>query len=94
MITAIVSIIVETDRIPEVAQEIADVPGVQTVYSVTGDVDLVAIVAVRRHEEFAGVIADRIGKIAGVVDTTTNISFATYSSRDLGEGFSLGESTL
>ncbi|SLM89389.1 Lrp/AsnC family transcriptional regulator [Brachybacterium nesterenkovii] len=91
MITALASIIVDSSRIPEVAQEIADIPGVETVYSVTGDVDLVAIVTVRRHEEFAGVIADRIGKVEGVLDTTTNIAFAAYSARDLGEGFSLGE---
>lgn len=91
MITAIVSIMAETARIPEVAQGIADVQGVEKVYSVTGDVDLVAIVTVRRHEDFAGVIADRINKVRGVMDTTTNIAFATYSARDLGEGFSLGE---
>lgn len=91
MITAIVSIMAETARIPEVAQDIADVQGVEKVYSVTGDVDLVAIVTVRRHEDFAGVIADRINKVRGVMDTTTNIAFATYSARDLGEGFSLGE---
>lgn len=90
MITALATIIVDSSRIPEVAQEIAGIPGVETVYSVTGDVDLVAVVSVRRHDEFAGVIADRIGKIPGVLDTMTNIAFATYSRRDLDEGFSLG----
>lgn len=90
MITALASIIVDSSRIPEVAQELAGIPGVETVYSVTGEVDLVAVVTVRRHEDFAQVIADRIGKIEGVLDTTTNIAFATYSRRDLDEGFSLG----
>lgn len=90
MITAIVSIDVEPRLIPEVAQQIADIPGVETVYSVTGDVDLVAIVRVRRHEDLAAVIADHIGKIDGVLETSTNIAFAAYSARDLGEGFSLG----
>lgn len=91
MITAIVSIIVRSDRIPEVARAVAAVEGVQTVYSVTGDVDLIAIVTVRRHDELARVIAGSIGKVEGVVDTTTNIAFESYSSQDLGEGFSLGE---
>lgn len=91
MITAIVSIIVRSDSIPEVARAIAALDGVQTVYSVTGDVDLVAIVTVRRHDELARVIADAIGKVDGVLDTSTNIAFETYAAQDLGEGFSLGE---
>ncbi|MCG7308969.1 Lrp/AsnC ligand binding domain-containing protein [Brachybacterium halotolerans subsp. kimchii] len=90
MITAIVSIIARSDRIPEAAQEITAVPGVDHVYSVTGDVDLIAIVRVREHEDLAGVIADRISKIDGVVDTSTNIAFRTYSSQDLEVAFDLG----
>ena len=43
MVTAIVLIDVEADRIPEAAQEIADLPGVDQVYSCAGDVDLVAV---------------------------------------------------
>lgn len=90
MITAIVSIDVDSALIPEVAQQIADVPQVSRVYSVTGDVDLIAVVDVRRHEDLAGVIAGRISKIPGVVGTSTNIAFATYSSSDLDVAFDLG----
>lgn len=90
MITAIVSITVESHRIPEVAQEIVDLAGVEKVYSVTGDVDLVAIVKVRAHEDLADVIADRLSKVEGVVDTSTNIAFRTYSKRDLDAAFDLG----
>lgn len=90
MITAIVSIDVEPRRIPEVAQRIADIPEVDRVYSVTGDVDLVALVRVRAHEDLAAVIADQLSKVEGVLETSTNIAFATYASQDLGEGFSLG----
>ena len=46
MITAIVLVHVAADRIPEAAQAIADLPGVDEVYSCAGDVDLVAIVKV------------------------------------------------
>ena len=66
MITAIVMISCEVDRIPEVAQAIADLDGVTEVYSVTGDADLIAMVRVRAHEEFADVIADRLNKVEGV----------------------------
>ena len=47
VITAIVLVNCEVNRIPEAAEEIADIPGVSEVYSVTGDADLIAMVRVR-----------------------------------------------
>ncbi|HYN28633.1 MAG TPA: Lrp/AsnC ligand binding domain-containing protein [Dermatophilaceae bacterium] len=90
MITAIVLISADVDRIPEVAQEIAELDGVTEVYSVAGDVDLVAMVRVREHEQLADVIADRMGKVPGVTGTDTHIAFRTYSTHDLESAFSLG----
>jgi DNA-binding Lrp family transcriptional regulator len=90
MITAIVNINAAVDRIPEVAQAIADLEGVTEVYSVAGDVDLVAMVRVRRHEELADVIAGRLNKVAGVLSTQTLIAFQSYSRHDLEATFSLG----
>ena len=51
MITAIVFISAEVSRIPEVAEEIAALDGVSEVYSVTGEIDLIAIIRVRRHDD-------------------------------------------
>ena len=90
MISAIVLISAEVDRIPEVAAAIADLTGVSEVYSVTGDVDLIAIVRVRHHEELADVIADQLNKVSGVLSTQTHIAFRTYSKHDLEAAFSLG----
>ncbi|MCS6710486.1 Lrp/AsnC ligand binding domain-containing protein [Brachybacterium sp. EF45031] len=90
MITAIVSIQVEPSRIPEVAAAVVDLPGISRVWSVTGDVDLIAVAEVRRHEDLAEVIADRLSKVEGILDTTTNIAFKTYSSQDLDVAFDLG----
>lgn len=90
MITAIVMIQCEVDRIPEVAEEIAEIPSVSEVYSVTGDADLIALVRVREHDEFADVIAGRLNKVTGVSGTSTHIAFRTYSSHDLDAAFSLG----
>ena len=90
MITAIVLVGVEVDRIPEVAQAIADLPGVSEVYSVTGDADLVAMVRVRQHDDLADVIAGRLNKVAGVLSTTTHIAFRAYSRHDLEAAFALG----
>ena len=90
MITAIVMVRAAVDRIPEVAQAIADLDGVSEVYSVAGDVDLVAMVRVRRHEELAEVIAGRLNKVEGVRETQTHIAFQSYSRHDLEATFSLG----
>jgi len=90
MISAIVLINAEVDRIPEVAAAIAEIDGVTEVYSVTGDVDLIAMVRVHEHEQFADVIADRLNKVKGVLLTQTHIAFRTYSKHDLEAAFSLG----
>ena len=90
MITAIVLVSAAVDRIPEVAQAIADLDCVSEVYSVAGDVDLVAMVRVRRHEELHEAIAGRLNKVEGVQSTQTLIAFQAYSRHDLEATFSLG----
>jgi DNA-binding Lrp family transcriptional regulator len=92
MITAIVMISVESDRIPEVAQEIADLDGISEVYSVAGDVDLIAIVRVREFDEIAEVIAGRLSKVEGVLHTDTHVAFRAYSQHDLDAAFAIGYS--
>jgi DNA-binding Lrp family transcriptional regulator len=90
VITAIVEVSVESDKIPEVAQAIADLDGVSEVYSVAGDVDLIAVVRVREFDQVAEVIAGRLSKVAGVLHTDTHIAFRAYSRHDLEETFSIG----
>ena len=90
MITAIVLVNAEVDRIPEVAEAIADIPGVSEVYSVTGGVDLIAMVRVRKHEDLAEVIPGRVNKVPGVLSSDTHISFQAYSRHDLESAFALG----
>ena len=90
MITAIVMIEAATDAIGEVAEAVADLDGVSEVYSVAGDVDLIAVVRVREFEQVAEVIAGRINKVPGVVDTDTHIAFRAYSRHDLESAFSIG----
>ena len=93
MITAIVMIDAATDSIGEVAQAVADLDGVSEVYSVAGDTDLIAIVRVREFEQVAQVIAGRINKVPGVIDTDTHIAFRAYSRHDLEAAFSIGFDT-
>ncbi|MER7277456.1 Lrp/AsnC ligand binding domain-containing protein [Dactylosporangium sp. NPDC000244] len=90
MITAIVLIDCATDSIPEVAENIANLEGVSEVYSVAGNVDLIAMVRVQQFDEIAEVIANRISKVPGVVETDTHIAFRAYSRHDLEEAFAIG----
>ncbi|NNH72189.1 Lrp/AsnC ligand binding domain-containing protein [Nocardia uniformis] len=91
MITAIVLIHAEAARIPETAQALADIDGVAEVYSCAGDVDLIAIVRVRDHEQIADVVTGRVNKTPGVIRTDTHIAFKSYARADVEAGFSIGE---
>ena len=90
MITAIVFVKADVARIPEVAERIAAIDGVSEVYSVTGQIDLITLVRVRKHEEVAEVVADQLNKVTGVTSTETHIAFRAYSQHDLESAFSLG----
>ncbi|MBQ1033989.1 Lrp/AsnC ligand binding domain-containing protein [Micromonospora parva] len=90
MITAIVLIDCATDAIPEVAENLANLPGVSEVYSVAGHVDLIAIVRVREFDQIAQVIAGSISKVEGVLNTESHIAFRAYSQHDLEEAFAIG----
>ena len=90
MITAIVFIKADVARIPEIAQEIAAIDGVSEVYSVTGDIDLIALLRVRHHDDVAALVPDQLNKVPGIVSTETHIAFRTYSTHDLEAAFSLG----
>ena len=90
MVTALVFIRTDVDAINSVAEAVANVPGVSEVYSVTGDLDLVAMVRVRELDDVSGVVTDRIGAIAGILATETHVAFRTYSRHDLEAAFSIG----
>jgi DNA-binding Lrp family transcriptional regulator len=90
VINAIVLIDCATDSIPEVAEALANLPGVSEVYSVAGHVDLIAMVRVREFDQIAEVIAGSISKVPGVINTESHIAFRAYSRHDLEEAFAIG----
>ncbi|CAM3535868.1 Lrp/AsnC ligand binding domain-containing protein [Nocardioides dubius] len=90
MITAIVFVNADVHKIPEVAEQIAALEGVSEVYSVTGQIDLIALVRVSQVDDVAAVVADKLNKIDGVTSTETHIAFRAYSRHDLEAAFSLG----
>ena len=90
MITAIVFVKADVASIPEVAEAIAAITGVSEVYSVTGQIDLIAMVRVMHHDDVATVVADQLNKVHGVSSTETHIAFRAYSKHDLESAFAIG----
>ena len=90
MISSIVLIKADPKRIPDTAREIAGIDGVQEVYSVSGDWDLVAIVRVQEYEQIAEVVTERFPAVAGITRTQTLTAFRAYSRRDLEQAWDLG----
>jgi DNA-binding Lrp family transcriptional regulator len=90
MITAVVLITADRKAIPSLGEALAAVDGVSEVYSVTGDVDFIAMVRARKHEDLADIVTGRIGQVPGVVRTDTHVAFKMYSRHDLESLFSIG----
>jgi DNA-binding Lrp family transcriptional regulator len=78
MITAIVLVNTQVEKVQEVAAALTEIPGVIETYSVAGDYDLVSIIRVKEHEEFAGVVTESIRKISGITRTNTLIAFQQF----------------
>src|SRR5699024_3795255 len=90
MITAIVSIVVEPSRIPDVAEQVVDIEGIEQEYSVTAAIDLIAVARERAHEDLDAVISGALSRVDGVLATPVNNAFYTYSKRDLDAAHDLG----
>ncbi len=90
MITTIVLIKSEPKHIAAAATRIAGIDGVQEVYSVSGEWDLVAIVRVPEYERIAEVVTHGIAGVTGVLRTQTLTAFRAYSKKDLEQAWDIG----
>ena len=90
MVSAVVLLDVQRDRINEVAQKLVEIEGVSEVYSVAGQVDLVVIVRVKSNDELADVVTRELLKMPGILKSETLIAFRVLSRYDLERMFSIG----
>ena len=90
MITTIILVRADPKRIPETARQIAGIEGVQEVYSVSGEWDLVVFVRVPEYEQIAEVVTERFPAVPGIVRTQTLTAFRAYSRRDLEQAWDIG----
>lgn len=90
MVSAVILLVVEKDRINEVAEKLVDLPGITEVYSVAGQYDLVAIARVKDNEGIAEAVTRQMLKIEGITRSETLIAFRAFSRYDLERIFSIG----
>jgi DNA-binding Lrp family transcriptional regulator len=90
MLTAFVLITCETQRIDEVAQAVAELPNVAEVYSVTGEVDIIAVLRIAEYEALDQAVPGGIARLAGVTGTRTVLAFRRFARRDLEASYDIG----
>ncbi|MBA2442319.1 MAG: Lrp/AsnC ligand binding domain-containing protein [Rubrobacter sp.] len=90
MVTAIVLVRTERERVQEAAQAMLEVEGVTEVYSVTGPNDLVVMVRIPDFDRLAEIVPEKLAQVPGVDRTETLVAFRCYSNYDLDRVWSLG----
>ena len=89
MVTAIILLHVERDKINNVAQQLADLSEISEVFSVSGNYDLVAIVRVKKNDQLSELVTNHLAEIEGITKTDTMLAFKAYSNHDLETMFSI-----
>ena len=90
MFTAFVMIQAERRRLQEVARSLAEIPGVEEVYSVTGDWDVIAVLRLKDYNDLAEVVTGKMVEIPGIVRTNTHLAFRAFPQSLLERSFSVG----
>lgn len=90
MLQALILMNVARTSIPQTAQKLLEIHGINEVYSVTGEYDLVAIVRVPEYEMLAEVVTEQLAKIDSITRTETMVAFKMYSREDLEQSWQIG----
>ena len=90
MVSAVILLKVERGQINDVGNKLAELKGVSEVYSVGGQYDLVAIIRVKKNDELAELVTEKMHQFSGILDSETLIAFRVYSEHDLESMFSIG----
>jgi DNA-binding Lrp family transcriptional regulator len=90
MVTAVVLLQVDRQRVNEIAEELAALEAVSEAYSVTGQYDVVAVLRVRSNEHLAAVATGEMLKIEGIESSETMLALQVHSRHDLEAMFSIG----
>ncbi len=90
MVTSIILINAERNKINVVAEQLQAITGISEVYSVSGKYDLIAIVRVKTNDDLANLVTKQMLAIDGIVKTETMLAFQAFSRHDLEAMFAVG----
>ncbi|MDY0389744.1 Lrp/AsnC family transcriptional regulator [Desulfobulbus oligotrophicus] len=90
MVTSIILINTDRNKVNEVAEQLQSITGVSEVYSVSGKYDLVAIIRVRSNDDLADLVTKKMRVLDGITKTETMLAFQAYSRHDLEAMFNVG----
>ncbi len=90
MFTAFVMIQAERRRVQDVARQLAEIPGIEEVYSVTGDWDIIAVLRLKDYDDLAEIVTGKMIEVPGIVRTTTHLAFRAFPQSLLERSFSVG----
>ena len=90
MVTSIILINAERNKINEVAEQLQALDGISEVYSVSGAFDLIAIVRVKTNDDLAALVTRKMLALDGIAKTETMLAFKAYSKHDLEAMFAVG----
>lgn len=86
MITAVVLIQTEREKVNNVGEQLAEIDGVVEVYSVSGRYDLIAIMRLETNEQLAELMTEKLTGVKGITDTESMIAFRKISKKDISFG--------
>jgi DNA-binding Lrp family transcriptional regulator len=89
MVTALVLLSVDRDKVDTIAQQLSDMKGVSEVYSVAGRYDLAVVIRTKDNDQLAELVTGTMLKVEGIQKSETLIAFRVYSKHDLESMFSL-----
>jgi len=89
MVTAIVLLNVEKDKVHTIAETLADMKEITEVYSVAGEYDLAVILRHKIDEKIEEVITEKALKTDGIIDSETLVAFRVYSRYKLERMFEM-----
>lgn len=90
MVSAIVLLNTERDKVKQVAEQLTELKGISEVFSVAGRYDLVAILRVPNSEAMADLVTEQMLQVDGITESETMIAFKVFSRHDLEAMFSIG----
>lgn len=90
MITAIILINTERNKVNNVGAQLAGIEGIEEVYSVSGRYDLVVIIHIQHLDQLSQLVTEKLSKVEGITQTESMVAFKKISPRDIAGMFDLG----